>query len=198
MSYEVTCVTGLPRASFHKLLPRMLLEVWNTIVGYCSPTIFPSNLYPFPLQLHFSSVVLPPWDGSMKPWAPRLANSQTSVLQETLQLRIPPLCRMTHPLPLCCHSLHRIPPRFLSTDPPPCPLYDLGLLIHPCILGKPYYSPFLTLIWSFVANTEPSAGDVLPISKCPTLKDPGQLPPPPQGPPVSQKWLLLQSLHSAR
>lgn len=55
-------------------------------------------------------------------------------------------------------------------DSPLCPLYNHGRLMYPYVLGKPNSSSSSsTHTLSFVANTEPSAWDALPISKCPPL-----------------------------
>lgn len=110
----------------------------------------------------------------MKPCAPRLANSHSlraaRTLGPSLQLRVPPASQINQPQPLHCHSLLRIPPKLPITNSSHLvPFIMVASLFTPYILGKANCSSFLTLTWNFVANTEPSTWNALPVSKCPHM-----------------------------
>lgn len=161
------------KSTFHKLLPRMLLEVGNRITGYLySPTVSQFNLDPFPLHLYISSTVLLHWDGSMKPCALRQANSDPQRYKDLWpNILMLPLEGSTSQsdepstataLSFCLEFLQSSPLAILHFIPS---IMVASSRLHS---ERPNYSLFLTLIWSLVANAERSTWNVLSMSKCPT------------------------------
>lgn len=127
--HEATCVTGILRVLFRKLLQECYWKSETPSQAINSPAVSQFDLDHFPPQLYFSSAVLLFWEGSMNPCAPRLANPQTLRVARILraktitrQLRVPPPSQMNQPQPLYRHSLlgdhPEAPPYSLLTLPP--------------------------------------------------------------------------------